>query len=220
MTPKTLAVFVSCFLFLGILIQKASAQTPTATDSASTIRDSVKQKVTEELAQIKQGVAKKGFIGSIVTVSDASISLTGVFGQTHKILVAADTTIKLANGADGTPGDLKAGQYILAMGDVDSQDTMTSKRLLVVAKPDAETRTVVFGTITKSTTSSFMLGTDTYKFTAATKFANKAKATDLQIGAKVTAIINNGTATRLLISVPAPTATTTPTASVSATPKP
>jgi hypothetical protein len=210
-------LFVSCTLYLGTF--SVHAQTP-ATDSAAAIRDSVKQKVTEELAQIKKGVAKKGFIGSITSATDAKIVITTLSGASRNALVVADTTVKLLSGGEGTPGDLKTSQYILAMGDVDSQNDMTTKRLLVVAKPEPDTRTVVFGTITKSTTSSFTIGSDTFKFTASTKFSAKAKATDLVVGSKVVAIIDKGTASRIQIVAVAPSATPVPIATVSATPKP
>jgi hypothetical protein len=220
---KILKIAIWCLfgywlLVIGISGHTVSAQTP-ATDSAAAIRDSVKQKVTEELAQIKQGVAKKGFIGSIVSVSDASIALTNIYGSPRKILVAADTTIKLASGADGTPGDLKAGMYVLAMGNVDSQNTMTATRLLVVGKPDTDTRTVIFDTITKVAASSFTVSSGTYKVTSTTKFTNKNKVTYLVVGTKILAIINNGSATRIQIVAAAHTSTPT-TSTSSATSKP
>lgn len=197
------------------LLLTAHAQTPTATSSADTIRDSVKQKVSEELAQIKKGVAKKGFVGSISAISDGIFTINTFMLQPRKALVTADTTIKLLGGSDGTPGDLKVGQYVLALGDVDSQNTMTTKRLLVIGKPAEDTRKVVFGNIIKSTSTSFTIGTETYKITSTTKFTNKTKAADLTVGAKIMAIVNSSNnATRVqLVSA---TVSSTP----SATPKP
>jgi hypothetical protein len=203
-------LFVSWNLFLGIY--NVSAQT--ASSSADTIRDSVKQKVTEELAQIKKGVAKKGFIGSVTNISDGKVTINTLTGFTRQALVVADTTIKLSSGGDGTPGDLKVGQYVLAMGDVDSQNSMTTKRLLVVTKPSDDPRKVIFGSLTKVSSTSFSIGSDSYKITSASKFTGKTKVSDLAVNSKIMAIINNGIATRInLLSTPT-------SSSPSATPKP
>lgn len=208
-------IFISLLVVTSLSAATLSvhAQTP-ATDSAATIRDSVKQKVNEELAQIKKGIAKKGFIGQVTAVSDATISLTNVFGQTRKVLIAADTTVKLLGGSDGTPADVKANLYILAMGDVDSQNTMTAKRLLVVAKPDTDTRSVVYGAVAKSSTSSLTIGQTAYKITSTTKYTGKTKSTDIVVGANVMAVIDGSSATRIQL-----VSTATPISSPSATPK-
>jgi len=204
-------LFVSWNLYLGI----SAVHAQTATNSADTIRDSVKQKVTEELAQIKKGVAKKGFVGSISAISDGNITINSFMLEPRKALVAADTTIKLQNGSDGTPGDLKVGQYVLAMGDVDSQNTMTTKRLLIIPKPTDDTRKVVFGTLIKTSSTSFTIGTNAYKVTSVTKFTGKTKAADLKVDSKIIAIVNSsGVATRVQL------ASASDSSSPSATPKP
>ncbi len=214
MIKKVLALIT--LIYSSTLLLPVYAQTPTATDSATAIRNSVKQQVDQELSQIKQGVAKKGFIGTIASISDASLSLTNLYGQTRKVFISAASTIKLANGADGTPADLKPGQYILVMGNVDSTDTMTASRLLIVAAPVADTRTVIFGAVVKASATSFTVGDTTYKVTSTTKFTNSTKNADVVAGAKVMAIVDGTTAVRVQLVTPAPSATNTPAASSSA----
>jgi hypothetical protein len=161
-----------------------------ATDSANPLRDSVKQKVAEELAQIKQAVSKKAFLGSVTTKNDASLTLTTWGNQSRNLLVSTDSVIKLLNNRDGTSADLKVGDYVLAMGNADSQNTLTVSRLLVVKTPGQDTRQIYFGTVTKKTISSLTISTTKnetldIKLSSATKYTGSAKSADIKTGSKI-----------------------------------
>ena len=171
----------------------------TATDGASQLRDSVKQKVDEELAQIKQVVTKKAFLGTITAKNEASLTLTTWLNEARTTLVTTDSTIKLASGKDGTPTDLKVGNFILVMGDADSQNTLTAKRLIVTTAPADDRRLTYFGTVAKKTSSALSITTsknDTIdlKLTSATTYTGKTKATDVAVGAKVLVLSKSGSA--------------------------
>ena len=105
MTKSKIFYFVitGCLVF-GVFAWPVSGQTVTP---GSTIRDSVKTKVDEQLAQIQKAVAKKAFLGEITVKSDAQLTLTTFSGQTRSVTVSLDTVIKLAGNKDGTPADLK-----------------------------------------------------------------------------------------------------------------
>lgn len=170
------------------------AQSPSPT---GTIRDAVKQKVNEELSQIKQAVAKKGFVGSITSKSEVAITVTTIQNQTRTANVTTDTTIKLQGSKDGTPADLKVGDFILVMGNVDSANVMTATRLLVIGKPAEDNREVGHGTVTKISTSAVSVQTksDTLnlKITASTKMNDKYKKADIKEQSKVVVIYNSKT---------------------------
>lgn len=173
------------------------AQSPTATDSP-TIRDSVKQQVDAELSQIKNAVAKRGFVGSVTAKTDGNISLTTLASQTRTCTLAADTVFKLVSGKDGTSADLKVGDNVIAMGDVDSQNKMTVKRLIVVPSPSPDKRKVVYATVKTVTASSTTVEVDkkdtfTLKISATTKFTGKTKATDLKVGSQLVLIGSSDT---------------------------
>jgi co-chaperonin GroES (HSP10) len=138
------------------LVTGAKAQTP-ATQSAQQIRDAVQKKVQEQLANIKQAVSKKGFVGNITSKTDAGFVLTNLKNQSRTVNVAADGTIKLLNGKEGTLSDLKTNDFVLAMGDVDSQNKMTAKRLLVLKASEPDKRNAEFGTVTKTSTSTITI---------------------------------------------------------------
>lgn len=129
------------------------AQTPAATDSA------IRQAVKDQVAAIKTAVARKAYVGPISAKSEASITITNLSNQTRTAVVAGDATIKLIAGKEGTFADLKVGDFVIAMGDVDSQGTLAVKRLLVIAKPTPDKRVVLSGRVTDTTTTSFTLET-------------------------------------------------------------
>jgi len=181
-------LFLLLLFYSPALILSVHAQS--TTPSTSPIRDSVKQKVDEELAQIKQAVSKKAYLGVISSQSEATLTLTSWMGQTQSVLVGTDAVVKLKSGKDGTLTDLKINDYILVMGDADSQNKLTAKRLLVVAAPPVDKRTSFFGTVTKKTSSSLTLTTTKnesvdIKLTSSTVYAAKAKAADVKVDSKV-----------------------------------
>jgi Domain of unknown function (DUF5666) len=210
-----LFLLIASFAFFIVHLPLALAQTP-ATDSSSGLRDSVRQKVAEELAQIKQAVSKKAYLGSITAKADAALTLTNYANLTRSVVVSTDATIKLKNGREGTLADLKVNDYLLVLGDVDSAGTMTAKRILVVNVPPADKRVVVYGIITKTTSSSITVTTPknenlTIKMTSATKYTGKTKLTGLKADDRVLVITSSNTALILHVMTPAsPSASPTP----------
>ncbi len=177
---------VLLIILLGVTT--VAAQTP----SPSSIRDAVKDQVAKELADIKQAVSKKAFVGSISAKQDLTLTITNLKNQSRTATVTADTTIKLLGGKDGTPNDLKVGDFVIAMGDVDSSGILATKRLLVIAQPAADKRDSAFLTVTKATSSSLsgenlQKETWTIKVSSATKFTGETKLSDIKVGTKIIA---------------------------------
>jgi hypothetical protein len=196
-------LFVLLPVFTSFLIT-SQVMAQTSSESAQVLRDSVKQKVEEELSQIKKAVSKKAFLGTITAKSEATVTINSYRNEQRQALVTTDSTIKLKNGKDGTLKDLTAGDYILIMGDVDSQNLMTAKRLLVITAPTEDKRKLTFGKVTASgstiTIESSAKDSLIAKLSSAsviTKVASgksvKAKTTDIKTGDMVIAISKPGT---------------------------
>jgi len=199
MTYKT--VFVLSAILSLSLITPVGSFAQDATQGATQLRDSVKQKVTEELTQIKKVLTKKGFIGTVTSYSDGVITLTNLKNQTRTITITADTTIKLISNKEGTPADIKVNDFVIAMGDADAQNNMTLKRILVLSKPNEDRREFYSGTITKASISSITIKTATeervLKINSATKYTPKGTDSgDLEANAKV-----------LVVTIPSSTGT-------------
>lgn len=180
--------FIIPVILFTLSVSIVSAQSPTPTGTS--VRDNIKEQVTQELNQIKQAVSKKAFLGTIATKTDTGITLTSHLGQTKTVIVTTDTTVRLSGGKEGTSADLKTNDYILVMGNVDGAGVMTAVRLLIVPKPAAENRKTIFGKVTKSTTASLTIQTPdskdwTIKLSSTVKFNDKNKSTDIKVGSQV-----------------------------------
>ena len=170
-----------------LLTASLLAQTPSSTGSA--IRDAVK----EQVAAIKTAVAKRAFVGTISAKADATITVTNLTNQSKTAVITGDTVIRLTGGKDGTFADLKVGDFVIAMGDVDSQGTLTTKRLLVISKPGADKRRALTGRVTDTSSSSLTIETlkkeiITIKVTSNTTITNKNKLSDIKVGSRIVAV--------------------------------
>ncbi len=180
------------------------AQSPTSAD----LRNAVQQQVQQELSNIKQAVAKKGFVGNISAKTDASLTLTNLKNQSRTVVVSGDTTIKLLNGSEGTIADLKTNDFILVMGNVDSQNKMTASRLLVIKQPETDKRDTKFGAVTKVSASTLNIGDLTIKVSSTTDYTTtadgkvtKGKLADIKVGSKIVATGSVTTTTLTATSV-------------------
>lgn len=170
-----------------LLTASLLAQTPSSTGSA--IREAVK----EQVAAIKTAVAKRAFVGTISAKADATVTVTNLKNQSKTAVITGDTVIRLTGGKDGTFADLKVGDFVIAMGDVDSQGTLTTKRLLVLAKPGADKRRALTGRVTDTSSSSLTIETlkkeiITIKVTSDTTITNKNKLSDIKVSSRIVAV--------------------------------
>ena len=183
-------------IFSLLLTATLLAQAPTATDSA------IRQAVKDQVDAIKTAVARRAFVGPISAKSEASITITNLANQTRTAVVAGDATIKLTGGKEGTFADLKVGDFVIAMGDIDSQGTLAVKRLLIIAKPTPDKRVVVSGRVTDLSTSDLTVETAakevwTVKLQAATSYAGKIKKSDIKVGDRIVTVGTTSTALNL-----------------------
>ncbi len=183
---------ILAFLLTASLLAQAS----NATDSA------IRQAVKDQVAAIKTAVAKRAYVGPISAKSEASITITNLGNQTRTAVVAGDATIKLMGGKEGTFADLKVGDFVIAMGYVDSQNSLATSRLLVIAKPTPDKRLVLSGRVTDTTAASFTLET-----AAKETWTVKSKTKDLKVGNRVTIVGTSSTALNLTAKLVVPLTT-------------
>lgn len=181
---------ISLFIVMSSLFIEAKAQTPT-----NSIREAVQQQVQQELANIKQAVSKKGFVGTITSKSDVTLTLTTLKNQSRTITVSPDATVRIGS-REGTVADLKSNDFVIAMGDVDSTNKMTGKRILVISQSAADTRDSEFGTVTKTGTTLTFTNPKNETWTARTSSSTamtkvvdgksaRATSSDIKVGSKI-----------------------------------
>ncbi len=156
-----------------------------ATDSA--ILNAVKDKVAAEIADIKLAVAKKAYVGNVTAKSEVGFSL-----GLRNVTVTPEATIK--NGStELTLKDIKVGDFLIAMGDVDSAGNLTGKRILIVTKPVEDKRKAMIFTVTKAGTTSLSvenLKKEAWviKISSDTGYTLKTKLVNIEAGDKIVVI--------------------------------
>lgn len=143
-------------MILGLLISTMLlAQTASP---GATVRDAIQKKVAEELAAIKSSVVKRSFVGEVTAKSDTTMTLASSRKQPRVITLLPDTTVKLA-GKETSLADIKVGNFVISMGDVDTSGAMTAKRVLIIDKPAVDNRRIISGTVTKVTSTQINIDT-------------------------------------------------------------
>ena len=156
-----------------------------ATDSA--ILNAVKDKVAAEIADIKLAVAKKAYVGNVTAKSEIGFSL-----GTRTVVVTPEATIK--NGStELTLKDIKVGDFVIAMGDVDSAGNLTGKRILIVTKSPEDKRKAMVFTVSKTGTNSLIVENLkkeawTVKISSDTGYTAKTKLVNIESGDKIVVI--------------------------------
>lgn len=143
---------------LAVSTTPSPSASPSASLSPTTIEDEkVKELrdsltatgIQEKLDQIKDKIEKKAYVGTILEITDSTLTLSSFRGK-QRVRLTAETTIVGSSKKEITTKDLAVEDKIIAMGDVDTNGTLEAKRIVVVAVPKTvpPKRLVIFGTIT------------------------------------------------------------------------
>lgn len=185
MMKKILIVFTLLLFYSPALVL---AQTATG----SAIRNAVQEKVVAELANIKKTLTKKGFVGNVTAKTASGFTLTNLKNQPRNVTVPGDAVLRSAN-KDITLADIKVNDFVIAMGDADTNNDMTAKRVLVTTKSEEDKRRSFIFVITKTGTSSLAVEnlkkeTPSVRISSDTNYTTKTKLADLKVGDKIAVI--------------------------------
>lgn len=185
MMKKILIVFTLLLFYSPALVL---AQTATG----SAIRNAVQEKVVAELANIKKTLTKKGFVGNVTAKTASGFTLTNLKNQPRNVTVPGDAVLRSAN-KDITLADIKVNDFVIAMGDADTNNDMTAKRVLVTTKSEEDKRRSFIFVITKTSTSSLAVEnlkkeTQSVRISSDTNYTTKTKLADLKVGDKIAVI--------------------------------
>lgn len=166
------------------------AQTPTATESP--ILNAVQKSVAETVENIRKTATKKAYVGTISSKTETGFDMSNLKKGTRSVTVTAETTIK-KGAAELTFKDLKSSDFVIVMGDADSRNIMTAKRILVIDRGAEDKRKTMIFTITKAGTTS--LGVENLKkeawsvrLSTDTQYTAKTKLANLDVGDKIAVI--------------------------------
>jgi len=117
-----------------------------ASEKVDQIREAVKEKVKEKIDQIKQG-QKRAFVGKVLEVNETSLSLNTKNGE-KQVNVTGETNILGVDRKEISLEDIEAGQFAIAMGYLDENETLEAKRIILTEKPTPPNREAAVGRVT------------------------------------------------------------------------
>lgn len=130
---------------VSVSTQNTPTPTDTPTKNVEQIREQVKEKVRERLDEVKQG-QKRSYVGKITTISATAITLSTPNGEKQAIL--SEDTVYVGSTKNPIKFEsIKIGDYIIVLGYFNESGALQAKRIILMSKPKAETRRVVFGEI-------------------------------------------------------------------------
>lgn len=146
-------ITISILLFLALAVRSYAATSPTPKPTAVPTKETLNQKLSEQINQLKEKIAsrvselnlveKRGIIGVVVEVSSDKITLKDIQGNTRFIDVDEITKFSSASNKSFGISDLSKGTRISALGLYNKQ----SKRLLARFISASVDPTFINGTI-------------------------------------------------------------------------
>lgn len=145
-TQKLLLVYSSEF-------QKyITAEASPDPEEADSIRERVEQKVSQALK------SPKALLGTVTDISENTLQIKSVAGEIEQISVSADT-FALAMGKTNKEvkmADVAIGDYIVAMGFMNGNGVLDTKRILVTSPIDNTNRLIIFTKVAKDNNTSLL----------------------------------------------------------------
>lgn len=148
-----LSIFSFLFLVFSFSVDAVSPSpepSPTETEELNEkiqdIREAVKEKVQEKLADVNKG-QKKAFVGEINEITNLTLILTTREGE-KQAKVNEEAKIINLNRKEVAIKDLEIGSYVIAMGYLEETDILDVIRVVVTEKPEPTNREVALGKVT------------------------------------------------------------------------
>ena len=147
-----LIIFSSLFLISPVLAQTTTTASPSGTilgnlDEIKKIREAVQQKVTEKLNEITTPKdQKRGWYGTIDKIEDNKINIS--YQENSRIVTFDPETTFINEKKQKTDfSKIKAGQNIIAMGQISADGSLEAVRVLVVTPGFINKRIITIGKI-------------------------------------------------------------------------
>lgn len=154
MTQKLLlclsVAIILCFFVAWA--QSARAQSPTPEEGTATppvqVQDEIKEQVQQRIEGIRQAVKKRAFWGTLKEITNSTLVLDSPRGE-RRVLTDKDTKFFGAGKEQIKFEDLEIDNFIIAMGYLNENGTLTAKRIIALKTPPkpAIKRHAVYGKV-------------------------------------------------------------------------
>jgi len=155
-----LIFFILTTLLLGPIgifpLQAQDGPTPTEIDGKiQGIRDTVKEKVKEQINEIKKNT-RKAFVGTVNKVIDQSFNLDTKSGP-QVIKTDDETEIVDENRKKIGLEDIKLEDNLIVMGYLNEDDILEAKRVVLTPEPEEDKREIAAGIVTDLSKESLLI---------------------------------------------------------------
>jgi len=178
------------------------APSPTTTSEIQQFRQVIEQKVKAKLQEINQTTStdsKRGYLGTITKIDLDKINLD-TKNKNQSINLNTDTLFFNAKSTKIKSTDLKVGQEVLAIGLLDDQNNLLTKRVIVtIPKSNQNLKTTIYGQVVDVSTmysllaliplsnknTQYQVKTDTKNIQIISKTGEKLALKDITKGKKI-----------------------------------
>jgi len=141
-------ILLLTFVFL-ILVAPVMAQTPSPEEEASPPGkvQEIREQAKEKVMALRQAAKKRGFWGELTEITNSTLVIENPRGE-RRVKTDEDTKFFLGKTAIDFE-DLEIGNFIIAMGYLDENGTLTAKRIISLKTPPkpATKRHAVYGNV-------------------------------------------------------------------------
>ncbi|MBI2405830.1 hypothetical protein HYV21_02150 [Candidatus Microgenomates bacterium] len=201
MKVSSLIIGLLVYWIIG-LFSLAHGQEQDATQPGKSIRDNLRERVEERLAQLSQ--KPRAFVGKITQITDGSLMLTTRTG-TKQVKVKEDAIIlQVGNRGQKTvkPSDLALENFVIAMGILEDKDTLNASRILMSTENPLLPRRPVYGVVQETGSGTLVVKHPkkedeawTIKFSSSTRVSakvdtkiEKVNANTIEVGDRIIAV--------------------------------
>lgn len=160
-------------VILSLFLISAAYFTPTtyaveASKSSNFIQqkiDELKAEIASKAAKIKEQITRKLqnkiLTGTIASISDNQITILSDYPHSERQIITNEYTTFVKKGTKNTDiTDIKPGDYVASLGDIDDKNNMIAKKVVVTSPPET-TKTILTGEIQEVATNSVKIKRDT-----------------------------------------------------------
>lgn len=148
--------------FKKYLDVNSESETPEATESAEakSPAEAIREKIKEEISTKSQKTTS--YVGTITDISSGTIQIKSVQGDIKQMSLADDTSFinTLKKNAEIKSTDLAIGDYIVAMGFINGNKVLDTKRILIAEPTVKNNFEAIFGTISSLTKTKLTIDRD------------------------------------------------------------
>jgi hypothetical protein len=197
---------VLCYWFFVGLLTPAIAQTISPKPPTATItprQENIGDKIKEKIQEIKSTLRVGAYVGEVTDKTETSMTISTKQGLKQVIVGSSVKVINQKTGStrkDVKPEDIAIGDYVLAMGSIESTNgrTLTAKRIVIVTKPEVKRKEALMGVVTEVSKNNLKIesvnrGEWSVNIDSSTKVSQigsekAGKITDLELQDKILAI--------------------------------